>query len=155
MPISRYIRDLRSRVGHELLLVPSVAVILRDDRGRVLLARSADSGLWLPPGGAVEPDESPREAAIRETREETGVVVEPIRVVGAYGGPEHRVVYPNGDVVSYVMTLFEARLVSGVPVPDDEETLEVRYFSREELASVPTPAWLGEALHDALDGAAR
>jgi len=155
LPISSYIRDLRSRVGHDLLLVPSVAVIVRDDRGRVLLARSVDLGLWLPPGGAVEPDESPLEAAVRETREETGLVVEPVRVVGAYGGPEHRVVYPNGDVVSYVMTLLEATVVAGVPVPDGEETLEVRYFSRDEIASVPTPPWLGEALRDALDGGAR
>src|SRR5690606_18869145 len=45
-------------------------------RGRVLLHRHRKLGLWLPPGGHVEPGELPDEAAVREVLEETGVAVE-------------------------------------------------------------------------------
>lgn len=67
MPISPYIARLRSLVGNELLQLPSVATLCRDDQNRVLLVRQAESGLWGTPGGAIEPGESPEEAAIRET----------------------------------------------------------------------------------------
>jgi len=45
-------------------------------RGRVLLHKHRKLGLWLPPGGHVEPNELPDDAAVREVLEETGVVVE-------------------------------------------------------------------------------
>lgn len=41
--------------------------------GRVLLHRHKRLGLWLPPGGHIEPNELPDDAAIREVEEETGV----------------------------------------------------------------------------------
>lgn len=42
-------------------------------------------------------------------------------------------VYPNGDTVSYVMTVFECKVVSGEAAPDHEETLDIRYFAESEL----------------------
>ena len=55
MGISPYIRRLRERVGHDLVLLPSVAVLARDEEGRLLLVREAETGLWQTIGGAVEP----------------------------------------------------------------------------------------------------
>ena len=149
--MSNYLRNLRSKIGHQLLLLPSVTMVVRDDRGRVLLVKIADANLWLPPGGGIEPDESPKDAAIREMQEETGVLVEPVRIIGVYGGPEYRVVYPNGDVVSYVTTVFECKVVSGEMAPDHEETLDVRYFSEAELDSVQTLPWARIVLADAFN----
>jgi 8-oxo-dGTP pyrophosphatase MutT (NUDIX family) len=53
--------------------VTGSAVVL-DDGGRVLLHRHKRLGIWLQPGGHLEPGESPPQAAVRETREETGVL---------------------------------------------------------------------------------
>lgn len=57
-----------------------VAGVLRDARGRVLLARRTEgrdlAGLWEFPGGKVEPGESPEDALVRELREELGVEAE-------------------------------------------------------------------------------
>ena len=57
-----------------------VAGVLRDARGRVLLARRTEgrdlAGLWEFPGGKVEPGESPEDALVRELREELGVETE-------------------------------------------------------------------------------
>ena len=136
MPMSDYLRNLRSKVGHDLILMPSVMMILRDDKGKILLVKNADFDSWTPPGGSIEPGESPKDAAIREMREETGLLVEPIRIIGVYGGPQYRLVYPNGDITSYVATVFDCKVVSGKVAPDHEESLDVGYFSEAELGSM-------------------
>jgi 8-oxo-dGTP pyrophosphatase MutT (NUDIX family) len=151
MPMSRYMRALRAKVGTGLLVVPSVAVVVRDERGRVFLARHGTGGIWAFPGGAVEPLEAPANAAVREMWEETGLVVEPTRIVGVYGGPEFVVRYANGDETSYVITVLEARRVGGEPRPDGEEVLEVRWVARDEVDALKTPPWMPEMLRDVFD----
>ncbi|MFK3980812.1 NUDIX hydrolase [Micromonospora sp. NPDC050397] len=54
----------------------TASAIVLDGRDRVLLVHHRKSGLWLYPGGHVDPNEDPAEAAVREAREETGVEVE-------------------------------------------------------------------------------
>jgi len=120
-------------VGHDLLLLPSTAVLPRDDAGRLLLVRLIDTGNWAAIGGAVEPGESPRDGAVREAEEEAGVSVELGDVVGVFGGPEYRVTYPNGDESAYVVTVFDATVTEGIPRPDGDETSEVGWFRPEEL----------------------
>jgi 8-oxo-dGTP pyrophosphatase MutT (NUDIX family) len=132
--ISPYLRRLREAVGRELLLVPSVAVLVWEEDSRLLLVRDAETGRWQTIGGAIEPDESPQEAALRETREEVGAVVRIERIRAVLGGPQFRLTYANGDEVAYVPTVFDARIITGVPRPDGEETLEVRWFTTQDLA---------------------
>ena len=105
--ISPFVRGLREKVGPGLLLLPSTTVLPRDDDGRLLLVRLRDSGHWATIGGAVEPDESPKECAVREAREEAGVEIALGPVLGVFGGPEYRVTYPNGDETAYVVTVFD------------------------------------------------
>lgn len=45
--------------------------------GRVLMVKHEKLGVYLPPGGHVEPNETPSEAVVREFREETGLLVKP------------------------------------------------------------------------------
>ena len=96
MPMSPYVRRLRERLGPGLLELPSAGVVVFDERRRVLLVRHVE-GVWTTPGGAIEPLESPADAAVREAFEETGVEVELLRVLGVYGGPDFVVRYANGD----------------------------------------------------------
>lgn len=152
MPISPYLRALRDRVGPELLLVPSVTVLLFDGQGRVLLVRHADRGVWVAPGGSLEPHELPADAALREAWEETGLRVELVRLLGVYAGPELEVRYANGDRVAYCMIVFEARSLGGVLRPDGEETLEVGWFGRDELAGIEVAPWVQTVVPDALAG---
>ena len=153
MPISPYLERLRRRVGKTLLLVPSVTAVIRDERARVLLARHADSGAWSTIGGAVEPNEAPADALVREVWEETALRVEPLRVLGVYGGPEFEVVYGNGDRVSYLTTVFECRIACGEARPDGRETLELTWFAEEEIAALGLPPWARLVLHDAFRNA--
>jgi ADP-ribose pyrophosphatase YjhB (NUDIX family) len=131
--VSPHIRRLRELVGNELLVLPSAAVLPRDETGRVLLVRDIDTGLWAAIGGAIEPDESPQECAVREAAEEAGVVVRLGAILAVLGGPEYRMVYPNGDRTAYVSTVFDASVVGGTPAPDGEETSEVAWWSPGHL----------------------
>lgn len=151
MPMSEYMRELRARVGSRLLEVPSVSVLCFDERGRVLLVNHADARAWTTPGGAVEPEEVPSDAAVREMWEETGLHVELVRVIGIYGGPEFSTSYRNGDRVSFVMIVFEGRRLAGTPRPDGLETLEVGWFARDEIAGLQTQPWVPAVLEQAFE----
>ncbi len=147
--MSDHMQRLRSKVGHDLLLLPSVTVLVFDAEDRVLLVRHADRNVWVAPGGMVEVDESPQQAAQREMLEETGCAVELQNILGVYGGPEFRVHYRNGDQVAYVMTVFAARITSGKLRPDGLEALETRFCSLAETRGLETGTWLPTVLQDA------
>lgn len=136
MPMSDYVRGLRDRIGNDVLEIPTVSVIVFDDRDRVLLVRHVEGNVWTTPGGMIEPYELPADAAVREMWEETGLAVDLARIVGVFGGFPCSGVYANGDKVSFVSTVFLATVAGGTLQPDGVETLEARYFAREELSGV-------------------
>src|ERR1700761_8903641 len=108
--MSPFLRQIRSMVGSDLLLLPSVAVLPWDQEGRMLMVRNASIGQWVTIGGMIEPDETPRAAAVREGLEETGLYLEIVGLRDVVGGPDYRVTYPNGDQVAYVSPVFNARV---------------------------------------------
>jgi 8-oxo-dGTP pyrophosphatase MutT (NUDIX family) len=152
MGMSDYVARLRACVGHDLLVLPSAAACIRDERGRILLLRRGDGdiadgdiadgdiadgdirrdGLWSMPGGALDPGERLDQAVVREVREETGLEVEPVAVIGVYSDPENIHTYPNGDRVQPITTFFECRVVGGALQPDMDEILGARYFGPED-----------------------
>lgn len=151
MPMSDYMRALRERVGHRLLQIPSVTVLCFDSQERVVLVRHADAGAWTTPGGAVEPQERPADAARREMWEETGLEVEITSVIGVYGGPEFTTSYQNGDLVSFTMIVFEGRETGGSLRPDGDETLEVRRFRAEEIPGLQLQPWAPRVILNAFE----
>ncbi|MDF2989976.1 MAG: hypothetical protein K0S37_490 [Microbacterium sp.] len=146
MATSEYVAALRSRIGTDLLLLPGVTAVIRD-ADRFLLARHRHSGLWSLIGGAVEPGEEPAEALHREVREETGAEVRIRGIVGVYGGAPMMVTYPNGDQVGYVTTAYDCNLLSDAAA-DQEELLEVGWFSRGEIATLPRRDWIDRVIAD-------
>ncbi len=104
-----------------------------NEQGRVLLVKRARPPLqaqWSIPGGALEVGELVREAAVREAREETGLIVEHGELLGVYD----RVVRDSQQRVQYhyVLIDFLCRRVGGELAAADDAA-EVRWFSREEL----------------------
>lgn len=133
MPLSTYIRNIRAKIGTDLLLLVGAAAVVVNDRGEVLLHRRSDNGLWWLPGGSIEPGENPADAVVREVWEETGVHVIPERLVGVFSGPEYYSQYPNGDESMYVSLTFACRPIGGEPLVNDDESLDVRYFAVDAL----------------------
>ena len=134
MPISPYIKNLRARIGNDLLLLPGVTAIVINEKDEVLLQLRRDTGTWAPPSGGVEPDETVAECAKREVKEEAGVAIAPERVVAVLSGSEYRVTYANGDQLAPVTTVIRCRpLDDRPPRVNDDESRDVRYFSVDAL----------------------
>ena len=109
-------------------LRPSVAAVVRDGEGKILLQRRSDNGLWGLPGGSVEIGESVTAAVVREVREETGLSVRVDRLIGVYSDPGFQVVrYPDGTVVHYVSSLFSCTILGGC-LETCDETLALQFF---------------------------
>ena len=113
--------------GHIVYVNPRLVVTAFPitDEGRIVLLRRGiepGRGQWAQPGGFLEVDETVNQAAIRETWEETRLLVEPGEVIGLYTRLEAAV----------VTIAFEARIVGGTATPTPE-ALEIRTFAPEEI----------------------
>jgi ADP-ribose pyrophosphatase YjhB (NUDIX family) len=102
-------------------LVPSVNVIVTNESGEILMIRRSDNDNWAVPGGAIDLGESVRQAAIRETKEETGIDCEITGLVGIYSDPKHVIHYTSNDEVRQEFSIvLTARPTGGQPTPSDE-----------------------------------
>jgi len=111
--------------------IPSVAVVITDLEGRVLLTKrniEPGIGLWCLPGGFIELGETAEETVVRETLEETGLGVEPVKMLG----PCSRIGGYHGDVL---LLGFTASVIDGDLKPGDDAE-EVRYFNLNELPEI-------------------
>ncbi|MBM2616143.1 NUDIX domain-containing protein [Actinoplanes sp. LDG1-06] len=133
MPISPYITGLRAHIGHDLLLLPGASAVVRDDQGRILLLKRSDNGQWSLPAGMIDPGEQPAETVLREIEEETGVIAEIERLAGV---AMHAAEYPNGDKCEYLAVWFRCRAVGGQARPDGDESLEVGWFTPDDMPEV-------------------
>jgi ADP-ribose pyrophosphatase YjhB (NUDIX family) len=120
-------RLICSACGHVSYVNPRLVVttIPVTDSGDVVLLRRGiepGRGAWAQPGGFLEVDETLGEGAIRETWEETGLLVEPGDLIGLYTRLEAAV----------VVLAFEARITGGEPQLNPE-ALEIRTFAPEAI----------------------
>ncbi|WNZ13875.1 NUDIX domain-containing protein [Streptomyces sp. 11x1] len=126
-----FIRTLRASAGNQLLWLPGVTALVFDDEGRVLLGRRSDTGRWALIGGIPDPGEQPAACAVREVHEETAVQCVAERVVLVQALEPVR--YDNGDVCQYMDITFSCRAVGGEARVNDDESLDVGWFSLDAL----------------------
>lgn len=109
---------------------PKVAVgaVVGNDRGQMLLVQRADSGVWLYPTGWADIGYSPAEVAVKEVEEETGIHVEPVRVIGVLDGM--RLGFTRIPLYSLV---FHCRAVGGELKAHPLECRDVGWFSEDQL----------------------
>jgi ADP-ribose pyrophosphatase YjhB (NUDIX family) len=133
-------------------LVPSVNVVVTNADGEVLLIRRSDNDNWAIPGGAIDLGESLTQAAVRETREETGIECEITGLVGIYTDPKHVILYTsNGEVRQEFSIVVTARATGGTPTHSDEST-EVRWVSRGDLKNFQMDRSMSMRIHHYIDG---
>jgi ADP-ribose pyrophosphatase YjhB (NUDIX family) len=114
-------------------LVPSVNVVVVNDAGEILMIRRTDNDNWAVPGGAIDLGESVAQAAVRETREESGIECEITGIVGIYSDPKHVILYTsNGEVRQEFSIVLTARPMSGQPTPSSESS-EVRWVPASDV----------------------
>ena len=89
----------RSPNGNPVVIQTGASIIVEDAQGRILMQQRSDDGTWSYPGGRIEIDETVEDGARREVREECGLEVGALRLLGVFSGKELNHVYPNGNEV--------------------------------------------------------
>ena len=127
--ILRVIQEVAGLFGGRYRRSEGAHVLVRDDAGRILVVRTTYLGPgWMLPGGRVEKSETPHAAAVRETREETGIEV---RV--------ERLLLVDAHLRWNVSFVFAATLVGGTLDPQFGEIAEAGWLDREEIAATSGP----------------
>ncbi len=122
------------RARREVVVHPGAVVVIPSlSDGRVVLVRqyrhAAGRALWELVAGTLEPGEKPLAAARRELQEETGYRARRLKTLLSF--------FSSPGVMTERMHLVEARgLTRARACPDADERLEVRLFTRSELAAM-------------------
>lgn len=96
--------------------------IIKDEEGKILLVLRNDFNAWNLPGGAIEKGETPWQGVIREVKEETGLDVEVVRLIGIYTKTEK----------NHIVFSFECKVIGG-HIRLNNEAKEIKYFSFNEI----------------------
>ncbi|MBM3128831.1 MAG: NUDIX domain-containing protein [Chloroflexi bacterium] len=142
-----YLSWLRQFVGHQKIISTGAAAIIRDARGRFLLQKRSDVGLWGIPGGGQELGERIDDTLRREVREEVGLDVEPRRIINLYTSPRVEITFPNGDQIQPYVVRFECDIVGGALKKDGDEVLAIGWFAFDQLP--PMTPLARQAVEDA------
>ncbi len=129
--VEQWFGDVRR--GIEGYVTPKIAVgaVVGNDRGEILLVQRADSGVWLYPTGWADVGYSASEVAVKEVLEETGVDVEPVRLIALFDGL--RLGFTRIPLYSLV---FQCRVLGGAVQAHPLECLDAGWFAE---AALPEP----------------
>jgi 8-oxo-dGTP pyrophosphatase MutT (NUDIX family) len=118
----------------------SVAAVVVNEDGHVLVTQRRDNGHWEPPGGVLELGESVLDCVKREVQEETGYQIEPDRLTGVYKN------MPRGIVA----LVFRAQLAGGQSTVSDE-TISIQWWTPKQVSERMIEAYsirILDALHE-------
>lgn len=129
-----YLGKLRALIGNRLVLMPGARIVIERADGCILLQKRTDFGLWGLPGGTAEEGEGLEAVVIRETVEETGLIVSDIQPFGFGCDPHYETfLFPNGDRAQFFALIFYTRSFEGEPAVTDDESSAVGWFAVDGL----------------------
>jgi ADP-ribose pyrophosphatase YjhB (NUDIX family) len=129
-----YVKYIRDKVGHDAINLTGVNVLLINKNNKVLLQKRGDFPYkWGLIGGITELGESLEESAIREAKEETGLEIKNLELLGTTSGEKCYLNLPNGDKVYFITIGYFTKSYGGVLKIDDLETKDLKFFGYEEL----------------------
>ena len=94
-----YYQKLRQFIGHDPILTSGTILIVFNEKKEILMQLRSDFKQWGFPGGGLELGESLEETAKRELEEETGLILDTLKLIDVVSGEETYREYPNGDKV--------------------------------------------------------
>lgn len=118
---------LKNETGHATPKVDVRGVVFRE--GRILMVRELLDGLWTLPGGWVDVNESPSEAAVREVREESGYVTSAVKLLAVWDKRKHD--HPPARHHAYKL-FFQCEIIGGEPATS-YETTGIDFFAEDDL----------------------
>ena len=133
--MAEYIREIRELIGGKPFILIGSTIVVLNDNNEMLFQLRSDTKEWGFPGGAMEIGESLEQTAERELFEETGLRATSFKFVDILSGKNLYFKYPNGDEVYNVICVYLAEGTSGQLAINDGESLDLKYFSVNELPS--------------------
>lgn len=146
-----YIAKIREYIGHDFKLVMPTIDIIIEQAGKLMLVYNRDFNGWSFPGGYVEPEMAWADNAVREAKEEAGVIVQPedLQLIGSISGPGYRAKYPNGDETQLFTNIFLTSIVQAESATIDETEIDAkRWMTPTEIAEIKL-TFAGQAVYDA------
>lgn len=125
--------------GTPVVVQTGASIIVEDAQGRILMQQRADDGTWSYPGGRIEIDETVEDGARREVREECGLEVGELRLLGVFSGKELNHVYPNGNEVCGVDIVYISSDYTGQLQSEDGEAKRMGFYPIDALPQPISP----------------
>ncbi len=136
--MKKYINNLRKIIGHQKIIHPAARIIIENDLGQILFIKRLDNGKIGIPAGAFEENETIEECIIREVKEEVGLEIVGLELIGVSSNPNNEIVtYPNGDVIQYFTCEFYSNKFEGKINVDNEEVKSARFSNFEKYKELP------------------
>lgn len=137
--MKNYIQNLRSKIGQDKFIHPAARIIVENEKGQILIIERVDNGKMGLPAGGLEEGETIEECIIREVKEETGLVLLEVKVIGISSNPEREsVLYPNGDQIQYFTIEFYSNNWEGaIGVIDTAEVKTAKFVKKSDLKYLP------------------
>ena len=135
-----YIMDLRKYVGHAPLIGLGATTLVFNEKNELLLNLRTDTNTWGIPGGSMELYETIEDTAVRELKEEAGILAEQLELVTVLSGEEYFFEYPNGDKMCTVIVLFKVKNYVGEIKVSDNESKQLKFFALDNLPRMESSA---------------
>ncbi len=147
-----FVQEWMDNIGEGIpgYVTPKVAIgaIVGNDAGEILLVKRAPSGVWLYPTGWADVGYSAAEVVVKEVREETGIEVEPVQLLGVVDGMRM-----GFTKFGMYMLLFHCRATGGELNPHPLETDGCGWFAKDHLPQVTVGTeWWAERAFAAING---
>ncbi len=129
--------SLDERIKHIPFIQTGAAVIIRNEKGQILLQERTDRNKWGLPGGCQELGENLRETAVREAYEETGIELDSdeLILIDTLSGESRKNSYPNGDIVYNNTSLYLANITENdnLKLKGNSETKRLEFFDSNTI----------------------
>jgi len=134
-----YIKKIRSKLGKEKIIHPGARIIIENEHKEILFIERMDNGNIGIPAGAFEENETIEECIIREVREETGLELIDVEVIGISTNPKRETVeYWNGDKTQYFTVEFYSDNWKGkIKINDKDEIKKAQFMPVNFIKQLP------------------
>lgn len=126
--VAEWMRTVGDGIAGYVTPKTAVGAVVGNDDGEILLIKRADSGVWLYPTGWADIGYSAAEVAVKEVREETGIICEPVRLIAVLDGLRQ-----GFTRIPMYSLVFHCRMTGGSLEPHPLECADVGFFAEDAL----------------------
>lgn len=137
--MKNYIKTIRTKVGTDKIIHPAARIIIENENNEILIIERIDNGKIGLPAGVIEEDETIEDCIRREVKEETGLILIDLEVIGISSSPKREIVtYPNGDIIQYFTVEFYSKNWKGsIKINDKKEIKKAEFVNQGTLKDLP------------------